>query len=66
MRQAISLGDHRVNPRPWQPNYLVLRSLAATVKREIAAVDRQLDVVDVGCGTRPYEPLFRGRTRTYV
>jgi SAM-dependent methyltransferase len=56
-------------PDPWQASYLHLRSLRVQLAREIIrklAGRRELEVVDVGCGGRPYEDLFRTQCRSYV
>lgn len=56
-------------PRPWESNYLLLRELADQLQNEAArrfSTRRNIDVVDVGCGDRPYEPILRPYARTYT
>ena len=49
----------RRHPRPTQPDYLALRRLAEHVRAALADLgDEPLDVLDVFCGTRPYEDLM--------
>jgi SAM-dependent methyltransferase len=51
----------RRHPRPTQPDFLVLRRLATQVARalgRLGADGRGLEVLDVFCGTRPYEDLM--------
>jgi SAM-dependent methyltransferase len=44
---------------------LIRRNLERSIDREIPAGSRAC-VVDLGCGDRPYEPLFRGRAERYI
>lgn len=59
-------GGRRLRPRIWDYNYYGM-ALLGRAFREL--IDRYLPtgggstVVDLGCGTRPYEPLFAGRAR---
>jgi SAM-dependent methyltransferase len=61
--------NDRLRPRPTQANYILLRRLATQLER---ALERSftgrgsLDVLDVGCGTKPYESLFDGLAGRYV
>jgi SAM-dependent methyltransferase len=49
----------RRHPRPTQFDYLHLRALVSGLRDAIAAVPGPLeDVLDVWCGSRPYEDLF--------
>lgn len=66
--RAMGRTSRRLDPRPWQANFLLLRALRAQLAGEVERMrlDRPLDVVDVGCGSRPYEPLFASRARSYV
>jgi SAM-dependent methyltransferase len=64
----MSAGD-RLQPSPGAANYIHLRALRAQLARRIEehlAGRRDLHVLDVGCGERPYEPLFSGRCVQYV
>jgi SAM-dependent methyltransferase len=65
------MHDERLDPSPARAHYIHLRALAATLRASLAAWsatrgDAPLAVVDIGCGDKPYEPLFEGRTREYV
>ena len=51
----------RAAPRLRQPDWLVLRAMARTLRRVLADPALTLQgarVLDFGCGTRPYEPWF--------
>ena len=52
----------RRHPRPTQPDFLVLRRLATHIARALGRVSGGngggLEVLDVFCGTRPYEDLM--------
>ena len=51
----------RAAPRFWQPDWLVLRDMARVLRGLIADPVlglRGSNVLDFGCGTRPYEPWF--------
>ena len=61
-------GEERRNPRLGDRHYLALRTLAdslqASIERSLG--DRRgLDVLDLGCGAKPYLPLFASRARSY-
>lgn len=50
-------------------NYLHLRTLAAQLRAQLGSrvqAGTDLSVLDVGCGLRPYEPIFRPFFREYV
>jgi hypothetical protein len=53
----------RRSPRPTQFDYLHLRILRAAIARELAAIPLAPDVLDVFCGTRPYEDLLPADSR---
>ncbi len=61
-------GAERRNPRLGDRHYLALRTLADSLA---AAIDRtlgdrrDLDVLDIGCGAKPYLPLFAPLARSY-
>lgn len=61
--------DRRLVPQPWQANYIPLRTLRRQLSR---AIDEHLvgriglEVLDAGCGSRPYESLFDGVAGRYV
>jgi SAM-dependent methyltransferase len=65
---AESEGSARLNPRRTRPNYIALRTLADRLREE---ADRRLargslDVVDIGCGARPYSAIVQPYARRYV
>lgn len=69
MLETSAPVNSRLSPSPSRPSYLVLRALAAQMRAQVAARfgDRNdLAVVDVGCGGRPYEPLFARHADRYV
>lgn len=63
-------ANRRLAPRPWQPSYLLLRTLAAQMRieaqRRLSAEGEGVDILDVGCGERPYEPLLSPYSASYV
>jgi len=63
------MTNPRLSPDPGRPNYLLLRALAAQLEEEIDSALAAADdarILDLGCGARPYEPLFAPRASTYV
>ncbi|MDR1491554.1 MAG: class I SAM-dependent methyltransferase [Planctomycetaceae bacterium] len=64
-------GEKRLFPKPWDYScYLLLK-----LKKAIASIIREvrytgnnlpLKVLDYGCGTRPYEPLFKEQSIKYI
>jgi SAM-dependent methyltransferase len=64
----MTAQNDRLHPAPTQANYILLRTLRQQLERSIAEAgpDATLDVLDVGCGTKPYASLFDGRVRRYV
>jgi SAM-dependent methyltransferase len=69
VNQALSdverrrIRDARSHPRRTQFDYLHLRILRDDIARELARLRPGLDVLDVFCGTRPYEGLLPPRSR---
>lgn len=58
----------RASPRIWQPDWLVLRQMAQVLRRFIADPALRLDgaeVIDFGCGARPYERWFTAAGARY-
>jgi 2-polyprenyl-3-methyl-5-hydroxy-6-metoxy-1,4-benzoquinol methylase len=56
-------------PNPGSPNYLVRRILAAQLKYSICSGLRQDEtslILDIGCGDKPYKPLFDGFAQDYI
>jgi SAM-dependent methyltransferase len=62
-------GEHRRDPPLSRPDYLHLRELVASLKAfirsELSGL-RNLRILDVGCGRKPYFPLFRPFSSEYV
>jgi SAM-dependent methyltransferase len=59
----------RREPRPWESSFLLLSELADQLRREAAyhfSARADLDVLDIGCGDRPYEPILRPYARSYT
>lgn len=55
-------GEDPLNPRIWEPNWYVLSHLKRSIEqmfwRKIKPAAGE-QIVDFGCGSRPYEPIFR-------
>jgi SAM-dependent methyltransferase len=67
--RAVAGGVTRLAPKPWRANYVHLRALSVQLRREISGRWTDGDavaVLDVGCGERPYEPLFADFDCRYV
>jgi SAM-dependent methyltransferase len=59
----------RLAPKPWRADYVHLRALRIQLEHEISSrwkVGDPVAVLDVGCGERPYEPLFADFECRYV
>jgi len=57
----------RLKPRIWDSDWLVLRDMRTAIDRladRIAAQDKV--VLDFGCGSMPYAPLFTARGASYI
>ena len=56
------------NPKLWQYDYLMLREIAAGLRREAASLNGKmgLDILDVGCKFAPYREVFADRASRYV
>jgi SAM-dependent methyltransferase len=50
----------RARPPAWNASYLVLRSLAAQLEAQARTrlQSDQLELLDIGCGSRPYKNIF--------
>ena len=55
-------------PRMWQYDYLMLREIAAGLKRQAASLNGKtgLEILDVGCKYTPYREFFTDRAARYV
>lgn len=53
-------GIRRTRRHPWptQPDFLLLRRIVQSLSGTLGGLGGQLDVLDVFCGTRPYEDLL--------
>ena len=57
----MSVADPRLDPPRSMPTYAVRAPLVAWLREEALAAHADLGryrVLDVGCGERPYEPVF--------
>ncbi|HZT79661.1 MAG TPA: class I SAM-dependent methyltransferase [Gemmataceae bacterium] len=62
-------GARRLRPRLWDYNYYVMSLIRRAVEGFVTAhvpPGSGARVVDLGCGDRPYEPLFAGRAAEYL
>ena len=58
------IRESRRHPRPTQPDYLHLRRLLDDLSSALGGLERGVtDVLDVYCGTRPYEDLLSSGAR---
>ena len=61
-------GDERRQPRRTDRHYLALSNLAEALRGAIGrhlGTRTGLDVLDIGCGVKPYLPFFRGVAGSY-
>jgi SAM-dependent methyltransferase len=65
----VDAGRDRREPPFWNAGFVLLRTLT----RQMSAQAKQkfeargpLDVIDIGCGSRPYEPIFQEYAKKYV
>jgi len=67
-REAQRVIARISNPKPWQYDYLMLREIAAGLRRQAASLNgkTELDILDVGCKFMPYREVFAGRAARYV
>jgi len=52
----------RTRPRPWDYCWFTARTNLAVLGRAIARMGADARVVDIGCGRKPFEPLFEPGT----
>jgi SAM-dependent methyltransferase len=62
-RELERIRRARSDPRPIQFDYLHLRVLRDDIARELAEMPEGIEVLDVYCGTRPYEELLPAGSR---
>jgi len=64
-QQVSEIRRTRRHPRPWDSEYLHLRRLVRDLEAALKPLDGSVhDILDVFCGTRPYEDLLpRGTQR---
>jgi len=55
-------------PKVTQQNYLVNSRLSKLLKRGVEKylVEKKAVVLDIGCGRKPYQPFFLGKTALYI
>jgi len=59
--------DRRLHPRIWHTDWLLLRGLNRLLAENIARhVPRGATLVDLGCGTMPYQPMVEASGIRYV
>lgn len=58
----------RINPPIWQHDYHVLKRLYQTLQKIVGTClkNRELKILDYGCGTSPYQDLFRKICKKYT
>lgn len=57
----------RLNPRPFDTDWLVLKGLHEAIASRVPAIAGTGAVaLDFGCGSRPYEPLFTAKGVRYL
>jgi len=69
MNDTASDAMRRLNPRPWDHDYVVMREMANAYRTLIArhlGSSKALTVVDYGCGPMPYRPLFDAVASSYI
>lgn len=58
-----------INPNIYDRPYLILKelrkSIEASIYEELKERD-SLEILDLGCGSKPYKPLFKGKIKSYV
>jgi len=62
-------GHRRLRPRLWDYNYYCMRLIGRAFADLVQAhlpLGGGAHVIDFGCGTRPYEPLFEARADKYI
>jgi SAM-dependent methyltransferase len=60
-------GRRRLRPRLWDTDWLVLRGMHREIDRFAAMIARPgVSVLDFGCGSEPYAPLFTSRGAIYA
>lgn len=60
-------GRRRLRPRVWDTDWLLLRGMGREIDRFAATIATpNVSVLDFGCGSEPYAPLFAGRGSPYA
>jgi SAM-dependent methyltransferase len=68
-RVALPTNDpgRRLSPRLWDSDWLVMRGLSRTISALAARLASPgLNVIDFGCGSQPYRPVFERLGYVYV
>jgi SAM-dependent methyltransferase len=61
MSREANLVHPRARPAPWNPSYIPLRALAVQLRTHAQRrlTGSQVELLDVGCGERPYDHIFQ-------
>ena len=63
----VKEGRRRLRPRVWDTDWLVLRGMRREIDRLAGMIATPgVSVLDFGCGTEPYAPLFTARGTQYT
>lgn len=60
----VRLTDHVLSATPFHPSFWVRRRIRSSLAERASVAHGTL--LDLGCGTRPYESIFADRVRRYV
>ncbi|MGH8260741.1 MAG: class I SAM-dependent methyltransferase [Steroidobacteraceae bacterium] len=69
MTESAGDAGRRLDPRLWDHDFILLKRLSAALRAVVArhlAHLRDLTVIDYGCGSMPYRPLFDGCAGSYI
>lgn len=59
--------NRTIHPKMYQVYYLVFDALNKSLKKAIEKHGKtNLEILDIGCGSKPYSPFFKGKTKRYV
>ena len=63
------LGSNHLNPSRFNDRYFILNSLSNTINsivRTYLPINTKMVIVDFGCGSMPYRPIFEPYVREYI
>ena len=64
---SVTEQHRRLNPRPFDTDWLVLKALQHAIAARIPAIVRNgTQALDFGCGSKPYETLFTAKGVRYL